>query len=369
MNYTKLYVEIMMPNTELWPETFQQFADYKTIIQGCSQKTVSEYLLDLKSFFSYVVIVRRNEVPTTEMLEKENISSLDISFIENVKTSEIYEYLNYKSKPSDNPTGKGITGRPNGKNAIARKLSAIKSFYKYLTVKRHYFEDNPAANIDSPKKPKTLPKHLTESESKKLLEAVYDDPLGKNKKRDYCILTLFLNCGMRLSELCGISLSDIDPDLHSLRVIGKGSKERIVYLNEACRQSIIEYLPIRKSEKEKGVTDNAFFVSRLGKRISPKTVQWLVKKYLGEAGLEYKHYSTHKLRHTAATLMYQSGKVDIRVLKDILGHEQLTTTQIYTHVSDAGMQAAMENNPLANYSVENENKDNEPEKEDNSNES
>ena len=177
-----------------------------------------------------------------------------------------------------------------------------------------------------------------------LLDAVQNDTESKTRERDYCIITLFLNCGMRLSELCGINLNDIDRELRSLRVIGKGNKERIVYLNDACRDALTKYLSVRRAE---GSNMPALFISKQHKRLSNKTVQWLVYKYLGLAGLDYKHYSVHKLRHTAATLMYQTGKVDVRVLKEILGHEQLNTTQIYTHVSDKNMMDAMAQNPLA----------------------
>ena len=232
-------------------------------------------------------------------------------------------------------------------SAKARKLSAIKGLYKYMTIKRSYFEENPAINIESPKPKKTLPKFLSLDESLMLLQAILDDEESNTKERDYCIVTLFLNCGMRLSELVGINLTDIDRELRSLRVLGKGNKERIIYLNEACQTVLRDYIAIRTSPKYQDVKTKALFLSRLNKRISAKTVQWMVYKYLDLAGLEAKHYSVHKLRHTAATLMYQSGHVDVRVLKDILGHEQLNTTQIYTHVSNENMRSAMEQNPLA----------------------
>ena len=176
---------------------------------------------------------------------------------------------------------------------------------------------------------------------------MYEDTESKTKERDYCILTLFLNCGMRLSELVGISLSDIDPDMKSLRVVGKGNKERVIYLNDACRTAIADYLIARARDGKEIKDKNALFLSRLHKRISVKTVQWLVYKYLGEAGLANKHYSTHKLRHTAATLMYQEGGVDILALKEILGHEELSTTQIYTHVANKTLEEAVDANPLS----------------------
>ena len=324
------------PELNEFSQDVQQFAIYKRTIQGCSEKTVNEYMLDLRTFFRYLLAVENKiEIDSDEFYEID-VRSIDADYLSKVKTEQIYEFLFYT----------GDT-RKNMWSAKARKLSAIKGIYKYFTVKRNYFEENPAINIESPKPKKTLPKFLTLDESLMLLQAVLDDPESNTKERDYCILTLFLNCGMRLSELVGINLNDIDRELRSLRVLGKGNKERVIYLNEACRTVLYDYLEIRLSPKYENVQTKALFLSRLNKRISVKTVQWMVYKYLDLAGLEAKHFSVHKLRHTAATLMYQSGNVDVRVLKDILGHEQLNTTQIYTHVSNEHMKNAMEQNPLA----------------------
>ena len=217
-----------------------------------------------------------------------------------------------------------------------------------MVATERVLEKNPAADIETPKRKNALPKHLTENESISLLTSVLDDKDAKYRERDFCILTLFLNCGMRLSELVGINLSDMDRDLRSLRVVGKGNKERIVYLNDACRDAIRKYLDCRAQNLTDIKDPNALFLSRLGKRLSHKTVQWMVYKYLEQAGLEYKHFSTHKLRHTAATLMYQEGGVDILALKEILGHSQLSTTQIYTHIGDKKLEEAVSKNPLAN---------------------
>ena len=234
--------------------------------------------------------------------------------------------------------------------ARSRKLSALRMFFKYMTVSEKVIELNPAADIESPKKKKSLPKHLSVVESKDLLHSVVADEESKNRDRDYCIITIFLNCGLRLSELAGINLSDIDREMRSLRVVGKGNKERIVYLNDACKSALSAYLLVRARDMTniRDKDKNALFLSRLGRRISVKTVQWLVYKYLDKAGLSYKHFSTHKLRHTAATLMYQEGGVDVLTLKEILGHSELNTTQIYTHVSDRRLEEAVENHPLAN---------------------
>lgn len=319
-----------------FPPLIREFANDKEVIQGCSKKTVTEYLFDLRTFCRYIY-AKKNDMPTEgEEFTNINISHLDMDFFESITTSDIYDFLAYTSRE-----------RENQPKARARKLSAIKQFYKHCTVKRMYFKNNPAQNIETPKFNKTLPKYLTYDECIKLYNAVIDDKLSKTKERDYCILTLFLNCGIRLSELTGINVTDLDNDLKSMRVTGKGNKERIVYLNDSCRDAINTYLPIRINSHPKNSRERAFFLSGQGQRISVKTVQWMVKKYLNAAGLQNRKLSTHKLRHTAATLMYQSGKVDIRVLKDILGHEQLNTTQIYTHVTDANMEQAMNNNPLA----------------------
>ncbi len=314
----------------------QEYASYKLSIQGCSQKTVDEYLLDLRTFFRFILARERDISPESEDFLKIDISSVGLRQIEKIHAEDIYDFLYYANQT-----------RRNEWSARARKLSAIRSLYKYLVNKRHYLKYNPTADIDSPKPKKTLPKVLTLEESLALLEAVEEDTQSKYRVRDYAILTLFLNCGMRLSELVGINLSDIDSEMLSLRVIGKGSKERVIYLNDACRMALAEYLVERQSIIQAEAHEHALFISRLEQRISVKTVQAMVYKYLKLAGLEAKHYSVHKLRHTAATLMYQSGNVDVRVLKEILGHEQLNTTQIYTHVSNADMEHAMAHNPLA----------------------
>ncbi len=315
------------------PKSARDFANYKTAIENLSKKTVSEYLLDLRTFFRYLK-AQKEGLSLTEGFEEIDITSIDISFIRDISTADIYEFLMYAGDV-----------RGNAWSAKARKLSAIKAYFKYMTTKSHILEDNPAREIDSPKRRQSLPKHLNLNESERLLSAVASSPDVKNRARDYAIVTLFLNCGMRLSELVGINISDIDSSFRSLKVTGKGSKERIIYLNEACRDALITYLEEKKPEDRVG--QKPLFSSNRSPRISPKTVQALVYKYLNMADLEYKGFSTHKLRHTAATLMYQSGQVDVRVLKDILGHEQLNTTQIYTHISDKSMESAMNANPLS----------------------
>ena len=318
-------------------DLIREYAAYKSSIQGCSQKTVQEYLLDLRTFFRYLLAREQNINMESDAFQKIDVSSVGLAHLEKIRPEDLYDFLYYTNKTRNNQW-----------SARSRKLSAIRSLYRYLVNKRHYIDYNPTTDIDSPKPQKALPKVLTLDESLALLAAVEQDTDSPYRMRDYAILTLFLNCGMRVSELVGINLSDIDSQLLSLRVTGKGSKERIVYLNDACRVALSEYLDERRGAAYADVSDRAVFLSRLNQRISVKTVQAMVYKYLKLAGLEAKHYSVHKLRHTAATLMYQSGNVDVRVLKEILGHEQLNTTQIYTHVSNSDMEAAMKFNPLAN---------------------
>ena len=315
----------------------REFASYKTAIQGCSQKTADEYLLDLRTFFRYLLARDRGIDPDSDEFCEINILCIDVEYIKGITADRIYDFLLYTGNV-----------RKNMWASKARKLSAIKGLFKFMTVKRGYLDENPAANIEAPKRKKTLPKFLSLDESKLLLDAVRNDVESKTRLRDLCIITLFLNCGMRLGELVGISLTDLDRNLDHVRVLGKGSKERIIYLNQACKTVLADYLiNVRLDERHKSLSDKALFLSNRDKRISDKMVQATVYKYLDLSGLGAKHYSVHKLRHTAATLMYQSGNVDIRVLKDILGHEQLNTTQIYTHVSDKNMMNAMAQNPLA----------------------
>ena len=323
-------------NIESYPELIRKFCVYKSSIQERSPITVKEYMLDLRTFCRFTLAHKNGASTEPDDLCEMDISGLDRDFFASVTPEDIYEFLYY---------AKG--DRQNGVRARSRKLSAIKSFYKYHTQKTRLLDTNPAADIEGPKKPKELPKYLSLEESLALLDAVRSDAENPYRIRDFAIITIFLNCGVRLSELCGIEMGDLDPELRSMRVVGKGAKERIVYLNDACTEAIRDYLPERMKVRHEGEETNALFLSRLGHPISNKTVQHMVKKYLTAAGLENKHYSTHKLRHTAATLMYQTGDVDIRVLKDILGHEQLNTTQIYTHVSNKSMEDAMAKNPLA----------------------
>lgn len=311
------------------PQTVRNYSLYMRNIKGRSGKTVDEYCLDLRTFFRFMRKFKDDKYKALE-LEDIPIADIDIEFIRSITTIDIFEFMNY-----------AVDDRLNIASTRQRKTSALKGFFSYLCDHEHLIEENPTINLTPPKKKKSLPKFLSLEQSIALLAAVD----GPDKERDFCILTLFLNCGMRLSELVGINISDVIYNNSTIRILGKGNKERIVYLNDACLNAINNYLKVRP--KDKVIDKNALFLSNRLTRISPKTVQAMVNKYLAKIGLGGAGYSVHKLRHTAATLMYQYGNVDIRVLQDILGHENLGTTEIYTHTSSTQIENAMKSNPLS----------------------
>ena len=314
------------------PDIIRDFLTYNETIRGKSSRSVEGYFIDLQNFFRYLLLIRGLTDKDTEF-EDISIESVNLELIKTVTISDLYAYLVF----CKNERGNGAATR-------ARKTSTLRIFFKYLSTQTHQLDNNPALMLESPKVKQALPKHLTLEDSFELLNSIE----GPNKQRDYCILTLFLNCGLRLAELCALNLSSISSD-NTLTVIGKGNKERMVYLNTACLDAISEYLKVRLNDGIPVTEKNALFISRNHRRISPKTVQHIVKTYLEKSGLGDMGYSTHKLRHTAATLMYQHGNVDIRVLKDILGHANLGTTQIYTHVSNKQIKQAIDANPLSNF--------------------
>lgn len=321
------------------PPVLRDFLSYHETIKGHSRATVDEYFLDLRNFFRYLKI-ERGLVPRSAELDEISIKDVDLDLIASVTLNDVYDYMAFlardkvKNERSREPEY-GLMA-----SSRARKIATIRSFYKYLTVKTKQLEVNPVEGLDTPKTTKSLPRYLSLDESRRLLDAVD----GVNSERDYCIICLFLNCGLRISEIVGLNVGDVRED--SLRILGKGNKERIVYLNEACQAAIEAYKPVRSQMA--GSSVSAFFVSNRRKRMSRETVHAMVKKTLLKAGLDPDKYSSHKLRHTAATLMLQNG-VDVRTLQEVLGHKHLNTTQIYTHVDNSELRLAAQANPLADY--------------------
>ena len=319
------------------PQILRDFLSYHETIKAHSKRTVDEYFLDLRNFFRYLKQTR-DPALTGKALDEIDIMDVDLDFVASVTLTDIYGYMTYLSR--DRIQHQNSRNSDYGLNAAsrARKIATIRSFYNYLTNKKHLLRENPVKDIDSPKLRKTLPKYLTLDQSTELLDAVD----GKNQERDYCILTLFLNCGLRISELVGLNLNDINED--TLRILGKGNKVRILYLNDACQDALNTYLAVRRPIT--GRDSNALFLSSRNERVSRSTVHAMVKKRLTAAGIDSSEYSSHKLRHTAATLMLQNG-VDVRAVQEVLGHDHLNTTEIYTHVDNEGLRVAARANPLS----------------------
>lgn len=313
------------------PEYLRDFLFYMETIKGRSERTVNGYYLDLRSFIRFLLI--DNSIVAADIDYKEiKIADADFDLIKNANRMVAMRFLSEFQRNHDNEA-----------KARSRKVSAIRSFYKYLTVSSGKLSENPMLNLETPKLKKTLPKYLTLEQALELLTHVETT----FTERDFCIITLFLNCGMRLSELCGINLHDIRGN--QLKLLGKGNKERIVYLNGSCMAAVENYLRVLDSgEKVKRVDKDALFLNRNGKRIGARRVEQIVEQCLKEAGLDGMGISPHKLRHTAATLLYQDAGVDIRVLKELLGHESLSTTEIYTHVSNKQIEDASNRSPLKN---------------------
>ncbi len=321
------------------PQILREFLTYHETIKGQSKKTISEYYLDLRMFFRFLKLMKQ-EMPYETALDTIPIQDIDLEFIKTITITDVYDFLSYLANDRELPTGAQQDVSGIGAAARARKLSAIKSFFKYLTVRTKQLEENPVKDLEFPKIKRSLPRYLTLEQSQRLLQAVR----GPNEKRDFAILMIFLNCGIRRAELVGLNLTDIYED--RLRIVGKGNKERFVYMGSTCKKAIEEYL----IERNKIIlSDNkALFGSRDHNRISVSAVHRLVKKYLLEAGLDATQFSAHKLRHTAATLMLANG-VDVKTVQEVLGHEHLNTTEIYTHIENTELKIASEANPLSKF--------------------
>ena len=325
-----------MINHENNPDYLNSFLDYTVTILNKSSNTIKEYNYDLATFLKFIKV--HFKMTDEEDFSKITIKDIPLSTIKQIKLDDIHAFLSY------------LTNTYHSKAATrARKASSIRVFFNYLSQKANLIEFNPAQNLETPKLDKRLPKYLSLEDSKRLLNVAGSDD-NRNNRRDYAIITLFLNCGMRLSELVGINIKDINFSECQMTVIGKGNKERTIYLNKACMTAINNYLAVRPVEgikTDKANSKNALFLSERKERISRRTVQYIVDKELRVAGLDTSKYSVHKLRHTAATLMYQYGNVDIRALQEVLGHESISTTEIYTHVANVQARSAIENNPLS----------------------
>lgn len=310
------------------PQLVQDYLTYVEAIKGHSSLSVLEYASDLRTYFRFMV-KHKGIFPVDAPDNELDLTIVDINFIKTITLNDTYTFLIYCKNE-----------RRNNEATRARRVVAIRRFFSYLSENLGLLPANPMKNLDAPKTKKSLPKYLTLDESKKLLSVIS----GKNKERDFAIVTLFLNCGMRLSELVSINYNDIKSD-GTIVITGKGNKERTIYLNQACIEAITAYMKVRPNDK---VKDRALFLSSRYQRINPRTVEMMVNKYIDMAGLGGRGLSVHKLRHTAATLMYQHGNVDVLVLKEILGHENLGTTEIYTHIQSDASKNAVDSNPLAN---------------------
>ena len=311
------------------------FLTHHETIKNHSKRTVLEYFLDMRLFFRFLK-VHKGLADETE-LETLPITEIDEAFIRRITLSDAYAFLSFLADERENPTGKQPGDVGLGASARARKVASIRSFFKFCSQKAHILDNNPMLDLDTPRLKKALPRYLTEAESLKLLRSID----GSNRQRDYAMITLFLNCGLRISELAGLNLSDIQGEM--LRVLGKGNKERVLYLNQACVDALTEYMKVRPDVDPKALP--ALFLSSRCQRISTQTIHVTVKKHLAAAELDPALYSSHKLRHTAATLMLGHG-VDVRTLQELLGHESLNTTQIYTHIDNTQLREAARANPL-----------------------
>lgn len=319
---------------EQLPKCLIEFLSYLETIKGKSPNTLDAYKIDLTMFFRFIMLYKGLcQVNENTEFQDVDISSIDTNILRNIVLSDLYAFLSFTEKQRDNSA-----------YARARKVATLKSFFKYLYGKAKILDENIASELESPKIDKRNPVYLTLDESKRLLSSVKNS----NNPRDYCIITLFLNCGLRISELCSIEISKIKGD--TLTVIGKGNKERTVYLNKACLESIHSYLNSRNEFIDKIPFEykDILFLNKNYTSISKRSVENIVKKYIKKSGLDEDKYTPHKLRHTAATLMYKHGGVDIRSLQKILGHENISTTQIYTHVDDEKLREAIKSNPLSN---------------------
>ena len=313
------------------PDIVMEFLEYHSTVRGHSDRTVAGYYLDLKILFRYLKR-RRHLVPKETPFQEIDITDIDLNFIKSIRIEELYRYQSFSPEFENGSHALSAASR-------CRRTSTVKSFFNYLTVKRHLLDRNVCQELDMPKRQASLPRYLEESECERLLSACE----GPFAERDYAILMLFLSCGLRVSELVSLNITDVYED--HVRVLGKGNKERVVFFAEGCQEAIEDYLMVRNAENVKETDKNALFISRKNCRLSVRGVQNMLEAKLLAAGLDASRYSPHKLRHTAATLMLKNG-VDTRALQEVLGHSNLNTTQIYTHLDNAALHEAAMANPI-----------------------
>ena len=316
------------------PQLLRDYLNFMTVIKGKSENTVKEYYYDLRMFLKFL----RASSDGLPLISLDDISleNFDMNLLKEISLSDLYEFMAYVNDE-----------KSSNDNYRARKVASLRSFFKYLHVKVNFIETNPAEYLDSPKIKKRMPRYLSFDECVRFLNAID----GKHRQRDLAMFVIFLNCGLRLSELVGINIKNIDFDKRTLRVIGKGNKERMVFLNDLCMDAINSYMAVRPNDIVKPQSRDALFLSAQGNRISNRMVELLAKKYFDKAGIDSELYSPHKLRHTAATLMYRDGNVDIRTLQELLGHASLSTTQIYTHIRNNDLKDAADKNPLSDPNI------------------
>ena len=314
------------------PPFVNEYISELIVVKGRSELTVNQYITDLQLFLYFLISKEKGLSSPAEIEKNFDMSNLGTEFFSRITLSDVNEFLIYCNN-----------SRSNNRTTRARKASSIRGFFKFIAEKMNYIERNPVSQLEVAQPEKKLPKYLTLEQSVALLKSVK----GENSTRDYCILTLFLNCGLRLAELVGLDVTDVNLKNETMLVTGKGNKQRIIYLNKACVDALEAWLSVRPADQLKGDDRKALFISRLHKRMGRQAVQLMVYHYLEEIGLQGQHYSVHKLRHTAATLMYQHGDVDVLILKEMLGHENLATTEIYTHVENKQLRQAVKSNPLS----------------------
>ena len=317
------------------PVILDDYLNYLLTIKGRSNLTVKEYYYDLKRFLKFIIMRKKLfGYNLNSDINEVSILSINKRYILDIDITDLHAYISYCDSYYNDST-----------KTKARKISAIKSWFKYLHNTVELIDKNPSEKLELPKLQKRNPVYLTLSESEKVINAIKLEENEFNRARDLCIILIFLTCGLRISELTGINIESIKDD--KLNVIGKGNKERTVFLNENCLYAIKSYLKLRPITPD----TTALFISSHKKRISNRSIQIRLKKYIQLAGLDPNIYTPHKLRHTAATLMYKYGDVDIRTIQSILGHTSVATTQIYTHLDDDDIKKGISKNPISKLKI------------------